>query len=74
MLDQGGLWGIATIIGPLLLLAAMIYGVMMYRHRSHASKRQTDEATRRMYKAAGQEEREEEAIKKFPPIKPTRGR
>jgi len=38
-------------------------------------KRQTEEATRRMYKAAGQEERKDEEIRSSGrPFKPTRGR
>ncbi|MPZ38821.1 MAG: hypothetical protein GEU95_12305 [Rhizobiales bacterium] len=60
MFDHGFLWGFATILGPLLLLAALIYGIMMYRRRSQSSKNHTEDATRALYKEAGRQERREE--------------
>ena len=76
MFEPGGLWGLATILGPLLLLGALIYGVLIYRRRSAASKQHTDNATRRIYKAGSEQERREEEAGRMsgPPIKPTRGR
>jgi hypothetical protein len=57
MFDHGFLWGFATIIGPLLLLAALIYGAVMYRRRSQSSKSHTEDATRNLYSEAGRQER-----------------
>jgi hypothetical protein len=57
MFDHGFLWGFATIIGPLLLLAALIYGAMMYRRRSQPSKTHSENATRDLYSDAGRQER-----------------
>ena len=59
MFDHGALWSIATILGPLLLLAALVYGVMKSRGRGPAAKNLTEEATRDLYrKANGREGRE----------------
>jgi hypothetical protein len=57
MFDHGFLWGFATIIGPRLLLAALIYGVVMYRWRSQPSKSHTEHAPRNLYSKAGRQER-----------------
>ena len=57
MLDYGSLWGIATVLGPLLLLGAMVYAVMQYRRRSAAMKQHTEEVSRRLYKEAARDER-----------------
>ena len=45
MSELGGLWGIATILGPILLGAAMVYGVLMYRKRGrrHQKSDRTDD-------------------------------
>jgi hypothetical protein len=56
MFDHGFLWGLGTIIGPLLLLAAIIYGVMMYRWRSQSIKNRSEDATRDLYRDAGRQE------------------
>jgi hypothetical protein len=45
------------IIGPILLGAALLYGIIMWRRRSAASKVRSDEATRRLYKKGAEEER-----------------
>ena len=62
MFEHGALWGVATILGPLLLVAAMVYGVMMYRRRSPTSKQLTEESTRTLYREGSQRERRQEAV------------
>lgn len=57
MFDHGGLWGIATVVGPLLLFGALIYGVIMYGRRSQASKNRTEEASRDLYREGARKER-----------------
>jgi hypothetical protein len=37
------------IVGPLLLLAALIYGTVMYRRRSRQEQQRSDQATRKLY-------------------------
>ena len=76
MFEPGGLWGLATILGPLLLFGALMFGVITYRRRSAASKQHTENATRRIYKAGSEQERQEEEGTRMsgPPIKPMRGR
>jgi hypothetical protein len=38
------------VVGPLLLLAALIYGTTQYRKRSRETEQYTDEATRKLYR------------------------
>jgi hypothetical protein len=45
------------IVGPLLLAAAIIYGIVMWRQRSRAVKAHSDQATRRLYKAGAEQEK-----------------
>ena len=68
MFEQGGLWGLATILGPILLLAAMIYGISMYRKRGPRIKAHTEQTARELYRRAAQQERNEEIDS--PPIAP----
>jgi hypothetical protein len=60
MFDHGFLWGLATIVGPVLLFAALIYGVVMYRRRSLSQKRMSEEGTRDLYRKADRQERRTE--------------
>jgi hypothetical protein len=62
MIDQGGLWAIATVVGPLLLLAAITYGILMTSKRGRAAKQNTDDATRDLYKRGERQERREEEV------------
>src|SRR3954468_8263169 len=50
---------IMEIVGPILLGAALVYGILMSRRRSRASKIQTDVATRNLYREAAQDERKQ---------------
>jgi hypothetical protein len=56
MFDHGAVWGIATILGPLLLLAVLVYGVNIYRRRNA----RTEQATRDLYRAGAKNEKRRE--------------
>jgi hypothetical protein len=68
MRDFGALWGLATILGPILLLAALAYGVSVYRKRAPSTRAITELATRELYRKADREEKLEETDS--PPIAP----
>lgn len=55
-----------VVIGPLLLAAALAYGIIKYRQRGQTTKRLTEEATRDLYRSAAEQERQQEA----PPLSP----
>jgi hypothetical protein len=59
MIDLGGMWGIVTILGPILLGAAMIYGLLMVRKRGRATKNLTEQTTRELYRRGAERERTE---------------
>jgi hypothetical protein len=61
MFESGALWGVATILGPMLLLAAMVYGVLMYRKRGAASRNLTEQTTRQLYRDGAERERARES-------------
>ena len=49
MIDLGGgLWGVMTILGP-ILLAAVILWAILHNRTSKRQERRTEEATREMY-------------------------
>jgi len=60
MSDLGGLWGLATILGPIILGAAMVYGVLTYRKRGPATKNLTEQTTRELYRKGAERERRTE--------------
>ena len=41
--------GILKVVGPIILLGALAYGVMNWTRRTRAEKEQGDQATRRLY-------------------------
>lgn len=47
-MDTGALWGIATIVGPILLAAALLWA-MLHNRGSKRDVQRTEDATRRMY-------------------------
>jgi hypothetical protein len=56
-----------VVIAPLLLAAAIIYGIIRYRQRGQSTKQLTEDATRDLYRrGAEQEQREQES----PPLSP----
>ncbi len=44
-----GLWGLITIIGPILLAAAILYAIVTNRKRSKEQRNLTEHATREQY-------------------------
>ena len=50
-MDGGWLWFVTDVIGAAILGCAMVYGGFMWRNRPRdaATKRISDEATRRLY-------------------------
>lgn len=46
---SGSFWSIMTIIGPILLAAALIYGIMASRRRRRTAEVAGDDSTRRLY-------------------------
>ena len=48
-MDGSSLWGLLTVVGPILLAAVVLWAVLNNR-RSRGEKRQTEEATRNLYK------------------------
>jgi hypothetical protein len=50
------LLAIMEIVGPVLLVVALVYGIVQWSRRSRASKKVSDEATRRLYREAQAEE------------------
>jgi hypothetical protein len=63
---EGSLWAIATVLGPVLLGLALIWGVMSYRKRGAAAKLHTEAATRRLYREREQDRLNEDT----PPLQP----
>ena len=43
-----GIWGILVIVGPLLLIGAIIYATMRTRNAGAASERKAEEGARRL--------------------------
>ena len=56
MIDSGGgLWGIITILGPIVLAAVLLWAILNNR-TSKAEKRRTEEATKRMHEEQNDED------------------
>ena len=53
---------IMEVVGPILLGAALIYGILMSRRRSQSAKAETDAATRNLYREGARQERKDEAL------------
>jgi|tagenome__1003787_1003787.scaffolds.fasta_scaffold19324588_1 hypothetical protein len=49
------------IVGPIVLAAALIFGILQYRKRTRGMSIRTEETTRKLYRDAAEEERQEEA-------------
>jgi hypothetical protein len=55
-MDLSSLWGIITVVGPILLLAVLLWAVLSNR-RSKAAVRQSEAATRDLYKNIDREDK-----------------
>ena len=50
-MQEISLWGLATVIGPLVLLALFVWVILRNRSTSRASKERTEQATKANYAA-----------------------
>lgn len=48
--NAGGLWAIATIVGPILLGAVLLWAIF-HNRTTKAKERRTEEATKKLYDA-----------------------
>ncbi len=55
-----GVWGIVTIIGPIILGAAIIFAIVNNRKRSASDIRRTEAATRELYAQSDREDKAQE--------------
>ena len=56
MVDSGGgLWGVMTILGPIILAAVVLWAILNNR-TSKREEHRTEEATRKMYDAQNEED------------------
>lgn len=55
-MDLGSLWGLLTIVGPILLIAAIVYA-MMRNKTTRAEDRRTEQATAAQYDRASAEDK-----------------
>ena len=55
----GDIWGLITIIGPVLLVVAIVWA-MLNNKRSARAEAKTEEATRRMYDAQDRDDKANE--------------
>lgn len=56
MVDSGGgLWGVMTILGPIILAAVILWAIFNNR-TTKREKERTEEATREMYDAQNEED------------------
>ena len=60
-MDLGSLWGVLTVVGPILLAAIIIWAILNNR-RSPSDEAHTEAATRRMY---DEQDREDKANEKL---------
>ncbi|WNO54266.1 hypothetical protein [Stakelama saccharophila] len=61
MIDLGSLWGVLTVIGP-ILLAAVIIWVLLHNRTSHREDIETEAATHRMYDEQDREDKVNEKL------------
>ena len=57
------MWGLLTILGPILLAAVILWAVLANRNRSRAEKQRSETATRDLYKTIDREDKAAEAAR-----------
>ncbi len=74
MFDPGLPWGVATVLGPVLLFAVIMYGVLLYDPRSTRGKRHAEDAALALYREGTAAERDKsiEGDIASPPLAPGR--
>ena len=55
-MENGSIWGIATIVGPIILLAAIAWAIIRNK-QSRVPKDVTESATKRLYEAEDRDPR-----------------
>jgi len=48
-INGGSLWGLMTVVGPVLLLGVIMWAMLRNRTRTRAEKERTDRATHELY-------------------------
>jgi hypothetical protein len=61
-----------VVVAPLLLAAALIYGIVKYRQRGPTTRKLTEETTRDLYRKGAREERQQESPLQSPSPPDTR--
>jgi hypothetical protein len=52
-----GLWSFVVIVGPIILVAALLFAMLRNRKRSPREEARTEQATRELYKQQSAEDR-----------------
>jgi len=52
-----GLWSFVVIVGPIILVAALLFAMLRNRKRSPREEARTEKATRELYKQQSAEDR-----------------
>lgn len=60
-MDGSSLWGLLTIVGPILLGAVLLWAVLTNRNRSRAAKDRAEQATHDLYKTIDREDKAADA-------------
>jgi len=55
-MDESSLWGLITVVGPILLIVVLVWAVLNNR-RSKAGERHSEAATRDLYKSIDREDK-----------------
>ncbi len=58
-MQEMGLWGIATIVGPIVLLLLFVWVILRNRSSSNASEDLTERATKANYEAEDREHKDD---------------
>jgi hypothetical protein len=63
MVDGSSMYGLLTILGPILLGAVILWAVLANRNRTRAEKQRSETATRDLYKTIDREDKAEAAAR-----------
>lgn len=63
MVDGSTMYGLMTIIGPILLAAVILWAVLANRSRSRAEKQRSETATRDLYKSIDRQDKATDAAR-----------
>jgi hypothetical protein len=57
VIDGSSMYGLLTILGPILLGAVILWAVLANRNRSRSEKQQSENATRDLYKSIDRDDK-----------------